>query len=99
MSAMNASASCQRLRPSNFSAKVWRLGDGSLVGGSANHDCDTLTCFMAGRGGSVTGKAIGPADPDSRLDLFLANSLTSLGAAHYRLTNFGGRVDQLAGSA
>ena len=42
--------------------------------------------------------AIGPADPDSRLDLFLANSLTSLGASHYRLTNFGGRVDQLAGS-
>ena len=24
-------------------------------GGSANYDCDTLTCFTAGRGGSVTG--------------------------------------------
>ena len=39
---------------SRKSAFVKTLGDGSLVGGSANHDCDTLTCFSAGRGGSVT---------------------------------------------
>ena len=43
--------------------------------------------------------AIGPADPDSRLDLFLANSLTSLGASHYGVTNSGARVEQLAGRA
>jgi hypothetical protein len=37
----------------------WRVSlvaiSGSLVGGSANRDCDALTRFMAGRGGSVTG--------------------------------------------
>ena len=54
---MRSLKSCAILRPADFSpaARKSTLGGGSLVGGSANHDCDTLTSFTAGRGGSVTG--------------------------------------------
>jgi hypothetical protein len=92
------------LRAADFSpashkpAFVETFGGGSLVSGSANRDCDARTSFIAG-GGQRDGNAIGLSDPDSRLDLFLANSLASLGASHYQVTNFGGRVDQLAGRA
>jgi hypothetical protein len=49
--------SCAISRAADFSlaSRKSTHAGGSLVGGSANHDCDKLTCFAAGRGGSVTG--------------------------------------------